>query len=96
MRDPKLIKEGVEVAVFAPSIRLNMNNLMLEKTFDMELELNKDIKHIRLTFNKIKPGKSTISINKTNITVVTADRGLCRTPNIRKNKLERTLNFSSR
>jgi F0F1-type ATP synthase gamma subunit len=57
---------------------------MLEKTFDMKLELDKDIKHIRLTFNKIKPGKSTISINKTDIIVVTTDRGLCRTSNIRK------------
>ena len=82
MRDPKLIKERVEVAILAPPIGLDMNNLMLEKTFDMLLKLNKDIKHIRLTLNKIKPSKSTISINKTDIVVVTTDRGLCRTPNI--------------
>jgi hypothetical protein len=82
MRYSKLIKECVEVAVFAPPIGLNMNDFMLEKAFDMLLKLNKYIKHIRLTLNEIKPSKSTICINETHIIVVTTNRGLGRAPYI--------------
>jgi hypothetical protein len=82
MRNSKLAKECVEVAILAPPIRLNMNNLMLEKSFNMLLKLNKYIKHIRFALNEIKPSKATISINETHIIVVTTNRGLGRTPYI--------------
>ena len=59
-----------------------MNNFVLEKTFNMFLKLNKNIKHIRFAFNKVKPGKATISINETDIVIMTTDRSLSRTPYI--------------
>ena len=71
MSDPKRLKEGVEVAILATAVRLNMNNFVLEKAFNMFLELNKNVKHIRFTFDKIKPSEPTISINKTNIIIMT-------------------------
>ena len=82
MSYPKRLKERVEVAILAPPIRLDMNNFVLEKTFNMFLKLNKNIKHIRFAFNKVKPGKATISINETDIVIMTTDRSLSRTPYI--------------
>ena len=96
MRDPKLIKESVEVAIFAPPIGLNMDNFMLEKSFYMHLKLNEDIKHIRFALKKIKPGKTTVCINKADIIVVTTHRRLSGTPHIRKHMFKRTLYYTSR
>ena len=48
-----------------------MNNLMLKKTLNMSLKLQEHIKHIGFTFDKIKPSEPTISINKTNIIIMT-------------------------
>jgi hypothetical protein len=79
MRDPKQLEKGVEVAILTTPIRLNMNNFMLEKAFNMFLELNKYIKHIRFALNEIKPSKTTISINETDIVIMTTNRGLSRT-----------------
>ena len=86
MSNPKRLEEGVEVAILATPVRLNMNNFMLEKTFNMFLKLNDNIKRIRFTLNKIEPSKMTVSIHKTNIIVMTTDRSLGRAPYIRKNK----------
>ena len=98
MGDLKLIKESLEVAIFAPlpPIGLNMDNFMLEKTFYMHLKLNEYIKHIRFALKKIKPCEATIGINKIDIVVVTTNRCLCWTPHIRKHNSKRTLYFSSR
>jgi hypothetical protein len=82
MRDPKRLEEGVKVAILATPIRLDMNNLVLEKAFNMFLELNKYIKNIRFTLNKIKPSETTVSINETDIIIMTTDRGLGRAPYI--------------
>ena len=43
MSDPKRLKDGVEVAILAPPppVRLDMNNFVLEKAFNMFLRLNK-------------------------------------------------------
>jgi hypothetical protein len=82
MRNPKLLKERVEVAILAPPIRLNMNYFVLEKTFNMRLKLSENTKHIRFALNKIKPSKATISIDETDIIFVTTNRGLSRTPYI--------------
>ena len=79
MSDPKRLKEGVEVAILATPVRLNMNNFVLEKAFNMFLKLNKNVKHIRFTFDKIKPGKAAVSINKTDIVIMTTNRSLSRT-----------------
>ena len=59
-----------------------MNNFVLEKTFNMFLKLNNNIKHIRFAFNKIKLGKATISINETDIIIVTTDKSLRMIPYI--------------
>jgi hypothetical protein len=84
VRDPKLIKKCVEVVILTTPIGLNMENFMLEKAFDMRLELNEHIEHIRFAFEEIKPSKSTMGINKTDIIVVTTNKGLGRAPYIRK------------
>jgi hypothetical protein len=47
------------------------------------LKLKENLKHIRFMFKKIKLGKTTISINKTDIKLMSTNRGLGRTPNIR-------------
>ena len=82
MSDPKRLEKRVEVAIFTTPIRLDMDNFMLEKAFNMFLKLNKDIKHIRFTLNKIKPSKATVSINETDIIIMTTNRGLGRAPYI--------------
>ena len=50
MRNPQFAKEGVEVAIFATPIRLNMNDLVAKESLDMKLELHKHIKHISFAF----------------------------------------------
>jgi hypothetical protein len=45
MISPKVLKEGVEVAIFASPIQLNMDKFVLEKTFNMFFKLNKDTCH---------------------------------------------------
>jgi hypothetical protein len=96
VRNPKLSKEGVKVAILAPPIRLNMNNFLPEKTLNMCLKLKKNIEHIRFPLKKIKPSKPTISINKTDIVIMTTNRCLGRTPHIRKNKLKWSCNYTTR
>jgi Fe2+ transport system protein B len=59
-----------------------MDDLVLEKALYMFLELNENIKDIRLALNKIQPSKATISINETDIIFVTTDRSFSRTPHI--------------
>ena len=71
MRDPKLLKERIEVAILASPIRLYMNNFMLEKTLNMRLKLQENIKHITFTLKQIKPSKAIIGINETDIIVMT-------------------------
>jgi hypothetical protein len=82
MCDPKRLEEGVKVAILATPIRLDMNNLVLEKAFNMFLELNKYIKNIRFTLNKIKPSETTVSIDEADIIIMTTGGGLGRTPYI--------------
>jgi hypothetical protein len=50
VRNPKLIKERVEVAVFTPPVGLNMKYFVLKETLNMRLKLNENIKHIRFAF----------------------------------------------
>ena len=86
MCNSKLIKECIEVVV---PIRLHMNDFMTEQTLNMHLELQENIKHIRLALKEIKPCKTTISIDETDIIVVTTNRSLGWTPYIRNNELQR-------
>jgi 20S proteasome alpha/beta subunit len=96
VQDPKLIKERVEVVVFTPPIGLNMKNFVLKKTLNMCLKLNKNVEHIRFAFNKIKPGEPTVSINKADIVIMATNRRLGMTPYIRKHKLKRMFNHTTR
>jgi hypothetical protein len=68
-----LLKERTKVAILAPPVRLNMNNFRVEEPLYMTLELQEDIKYIRLAFKKINPCKATISINETDIIIVTTN-----------------------
>jgi hypothetical protein len=67
------LKERTKITILTPPVRLNMNNFLLEEPFYMALELQEDIKHIRFAFKKINACKATISINKTDIIVVTTN-----------------------
>ena len=62
----------------------------------MCLEFKKNIEHIRLMFKKINLGKATISINKTDIIIVTTNGCLGMTPDIRKHKLKRMFHNMTR
>ena len=62
----------------------------------MCLKLNKNIEHIRFSFDKIKPSKPTISINKANIIIMTTNKSLGMTPNIRKHKLKWMFDYTTR
>jgi hypothetical protein len=85
MRDPKFLEKSVEVVIFTTPIRLNTADFCFEKMLNMCLKLEKNIEHIRFTLNKIKPSKATISVNETDIIVMTTYRRLNMTPYIRKN-----------
>jgi hypothetical protein len=50
MRNPMFLKEGTQITIFTPPIGLNMDNFMFEEALNVCLELNKNIKHIRLAF----------------------------------------------
>jgi hypothetical protein len=99
-RDPmdstELLKESIEVPVFTSPIRLNMDNFLIKEVLNMILKLHKDIKHIRFAFNKVEPSKTTKSINKSHIIVVSTNRSLGRTPHIKINKLKRRSSYSTR
>jgi hypothetical protein len=41
MCNPKFLEKGVEVAIFASPIRLNVENFMLDHTLNMSLKLQK-------------------------------------------------------
>ena len=60
-----------------------MNGFVIEQMLNMRLELQENIKHIRLAFKKIKPSEPTVSINETDIVIMTTNRGLGRAPYIR-------------
>jgi hypothetical protein len=66
MYNSMLLEEGAKVTVFA-------NNFCFEKALNMCLKVKKYIKNIRFSLKKIKPGKATISINKTDIIIVTTN-----------------------
>jgi hypothetical protein len=70
-----------------------MNNCVLKETLSMSLKLQKNIEHIRFALNKVKPSKSTISVNKTDILIMATNRRLGMAPNIRKHKLKRIFNY---
>jgi hypothetical protein len=61
---------------------------MLEKTLNMCLKIAENTEHIRCTFNEIKPSKAIVSINKTNIVIMTTDKCFGISPDIRKHKLK--------
>ena len=96
MCNSKLIKECIEVVILTPPIGLHMNDFMTEQTLNMHLELQENIKHIRLAFKKIKPSEPTVSINETNIIIMTTNRGLGMAPYIRKHKFKRFTNYTTR
>jgi hypothetical protein len=73
-----------------------MNNCVLKETLSMSLKLQKNIEHIRFALNKVKPSKSTISVNKTDILIMATNRRLGMAPNIRKHKLKRSFNYMTR
>jgi hypothetical protein len=87
MRYTKTIKERVKFLIFTAPIRLDMNDFAIKKTFHMFLKLKKHIIDIRLVFEQIELGETTISINKTHIKMMSTDRGLRRTPHIGINNL---------
>jgi hypothetical protein len=82
MSNAMLLKERTKITVLTPPVGLNINNFLLEEPLYMTLELQEDIKHIRLAFQQINPCKATISINKTDIIVVTTNRSLGMAPHI--------------
>jgi hypothetical protein len=66
-----------------PPVSLYMQYLSIQETLNMFLELKKYVEHIGLALKKVKPSKTAISINKTNIIFMSTNRGLSATPNIR-------------
>jgi hypothetical protein len=91
-----VLKERIKFNVFSTPVCLNMNNFMIKKALNMLLKLQKDMKHIGLTFEQIKPSEATETINKTDIILVSTHRSLGRVPYIRKDKLQRSRNYSFR
>src|SRR3989337_863536 len=73
-----------------------MNDFVTEQSLNMHLELQENIKHIRLTFKKIKPSEPTVSINETDIVIMTTNRCLGTTPYIRKHKFKRFIDYTTR
>jgi hypothetical protein len=73
MRNSMFLKESTEVAVFTAPVRLNMNDFVVKKALNMCLKLKKYSEHIRFTLKQIKPGETTVSINETDIVIMTTD-----------------------
>src|SRR4051812_22189022 len=88
MHNSKLVKEVIEIVVFTVPIGLHMNNFMVKQAFDMRLQLQENIKHIKFALKKLEPGETTVSINKTDIVIMTTNRSLGMAPYIRKHKLK--------
>jgi hypothetical protein len=84
MRDPKFLEKIGEALILATPIKLNMDDFCFEKTLNMCLKLQENIEHIRFTLDKTKLSKATVSINKTDIIIMTTDRCLIMTLYIRK------------
>jgi hypothetical protein len=72
----------MEVVILTTPITLNTNDFCFEKTLNLCLKLQENIEHIRFTLDKIKPGKAIVSINETDIIVMTTDKHLSMTPDI--------------
>jgi hypothetical protein len=83
MRDTNILEELVQSMILAPPFSLYMQYLSIQETLNMFLELKKYVEHIGLALKKVKPSKTAISINKTNIIFMSTSRGLSVTPNIR-------------
>ena len=73
-----------------------MNDFMTEQTLNMRLELQENIKHIRLAFKKIKPSELTVSINENDIVIMITNSGLGMAPYIRKVKFKRFTDYTTR
>jgi hypothetical protein len=68
VRDAYIGKEGMELMVPPPPlISLDSFNLLFQGMVNFGLELMKHIENIRFMFEKVDPGKSTISIDKAHI-----------------------------
>jgi len=59
---------------------------MAELSFNKLLEILEALKNFGFVTQEINPRELTIIINKAHIVIIVANRGWCRTPNIRGNK----------
>jgi hypothetical protein len=82
VRDTRVLKVPMELMVFTTPIGLNCLDFIIQKAFDMSLEVIEDLFNVRLMFDKIYPAKMGIIINETNIVFKTSRGGNGRTPNI--------------
>jgi hypothetical protein len=96
MGDANVTKELVKFDILASPISLDMHNFLIQKAFNMALELKKNIKDIILSFKEIQPCKTTITIDETDIKSVSTSRRLGRTPNIRIYYLKGRRNHTTR
>jgi hypothetical protein len=80
--------KGVKPMIFTTSVGLHSNNFPIEETFYQVLKVMKALKNFRFVSKQINPSKLTVIINETNIIIVLPKRSWCRTPYIRKYKIQ--------
>ena len=76
------MKVAMEFVVFTTPVRLTGFDFIIQKAFDMSLEVVENLLNIRLVFKQINPGEARVVINKTNIILVPSRRSKSGTPNI--------------
>ena len=59
--------------ILTTPVTLDMDNLPTKETFNMLLELKEHFEYIRFVFKKVKPCKTTISINKADIKLLSTN-----------------------
>jgi hypothetical protein len=96
MSDANVTKELIEFGIFSSPVSLHMDNFLVEKSLNVTLKLQKDLKNITFSFKKIQPCETTITINKTDIVCVSSYRRLGRTPNIRVDYFKWCRNYMTR
>jgi hypothetical protein len=70
VRYANFIKEGLELFIFTSPISLHGNDFSIEESFNKSLKFMKFLKHFRLEFNEINPGKLTKIINKAHVVFI--------------------------
>jgi hypothetical protein len=82
MGDANTLEEGCKLLVLLSPVCLNCKDLLIKQTFNKLLEFMKFMKHIRFTFEKIKPRKLAIIINERHIIFKFPNRDEGKAPNI--------------